>query len=289
VKAVCELPGGLELRAVAHERSERLPPGGYPTERLARGLTLAADGEDLREEGVGFGVPILKRGPRTVFPGAVTIAVSTEGPEWRITALFRMDLLERLRTRRSKQLRSRPLYAGKDLLAALHRRAPALRGALTATSHAARRAFGLTTTYERVAAVALVPVRFTAHPERSSLEVSVDLSDVRDGVSEIVLMNELGAGVFDRYSDSSGTLLRGDAIGSWDEVGAASARFESTSRRVAFALDASPDPGAPAVRLFRGREHVGTRLAWAGFGYSLRPGPGAFTYRVRFDRGALAP
>ena len=50
--------------------------------------------------------------------------------------------------------RSRLFYAVRDALAALHRRVPALRGLLTATSNAVRRGFGLVTTFEETTTVA---------------------------------------------------------------------------------------------------------------------------------------
>ena len=43
------------------------------------------------------------------------------------------------------------------------------------------------------------------------------------------------------------------------------------------------------MRLYRGREVVGGRLAWAGFGYSLRPGPPRFTYTLRIARDEVLP
>ena len=79
-------------------------------------------------------------------------------------------------------------------------------------------------------------------------------------------MNEQGARCFDRYEDSDGAVLRGAGIGTWDEVGADRASFVSTGHRVAFSL-----AQAPGARLYRGRELVGARLSWAGFGYSLPP------------------
>ena len=41
---------------------------------------------------------------------------------------------------------------------------------------------------------------------------------------------------------------------------------------------------AHGARLLRGRELVGARLAWAGFGYALRPGRPGFAYDLRFER-----
>ena len=50
------------------------------------------------------------------------------------------------------------MYAVKDSLAALHRRSPALRGLLTATSTGLRRAFGWQTTYEETELVGTIAV-----------------------------------------------------------------------------------------------------------------------------------
>jgi hypothetical protein len=37
---------------------------------------------------------------------------------------------------------------------------------------------------------------------------------------------------------------------------------------------------APGARLFRGRELVGARLAWVGFGYALPPTRRSFGYEL---------
>jgi hypothetical protein len=112
------------------------------------------------------------------------------------------------------------------------------------------------------------------------VSVAVDLAGVPSGrVTEIVLMNELGAGHFDRYEDSSGASLTGAAVGTWNEVDAATASFLSSRRRLAFTL-----AQVPGARLLRGREAVAGRLAWAGFGYVVRPGAPRLDYDVRIER-----
>ena len=58
---------------------------------------------------------------------------------------------------------------------------------------------------------------------------------------------------------------------------------------VSFSLERAPDPDVPGARLFRGREVARGRLAWAGFGYSLRPGPPTFTYTLRVARDEEQP
>ena len=80
-------------------------------------------------------------------------------------------------------------------------------------------------------------------------------------------MNELGARHFDRYVDADGADLRGDEIGTWDEVTAARASFVSTRAPGGVLARA----GRRARGCSRGRELIGSRLAWSGFGYSLPP------------------
>ena len=58
-------------------------PSRYPTGRLQRGLLLLHEAEDLAEEGVGLGVPILKRGAQTIFPGGLELTCQRRGPSGR--------------------------------------------------------------------------------------------------------------------------------------------------------------------------------------------------------------
>jgi hypothetical protein len=236
-------------------------------------------GHDLSEEGVGLGVPVLKRGLQTVFPGGMELDVKTEGGVWQATATYCMDLVERLTARGGDVVRPRSVYAAKDALAAVHRRVPALRRPLTATSNAMRRRLGWQTVYEPVERVATIPVTYTVRSGEDVVSIAADLTGVPASVTEIVLMNELGAGPFDWYQDSSGASLTGAAIGTWDEVSAATACFASSRGGPAFTLSR-----VPGARLLRGREAVAGRLAWAGFGYSMRPGAPLLAYEVRIER-----
>jgi hypothetical protein len=283
VSAGVRLPGGLELRI--SDEPAVVAPGGdpvYPTRRLQRGLLLLCDGQDVSGEGVGFGVPVLKCGLQTVFPGGMELTLTGRGRDWQATAAYRMDLVERLTGREGGVVRPRLVYAAKDSLAAVHRRVPALRGPLSATSVAVRRRLGWKTSYEPAGLVATVPVTYTVRDGESLVSVAADLTGVPQGVvTEIAVMNELGAGHFDRYEDSSGAALRGAAVGTWDAVVAGKASFVSSRRRLAFSLEQ-----VRGARLLRGREVVAGRLAWAGFGYLLRPGTPRLEYDVRIDRRA---
>ena len=193
--------------------------GGYPTRRLQKGLLLVDRAEELAEEGVGFGVPVLKRGIQTIFPGAVELTSRRVDGDRVVTAAFDMNLVERLAGPGGAPLRSRSLYAAKNALAALHRRSPALRGPLTATSNALRRTFGWVTTFEETERVATLTMVYVVHADEGRVGVSLEPPDAPlDGVTEVVVMNEQGARHFDRYEDADGVALQGDEIGTWNEV-----------------------------------------------------------------------
>ena len=121
---------------------------------------------------------------------------------------------------------------------------------------------------------------YTVDSRTGKIDVEVDTNDLStDSITEVVVMNEQGAHHFDRYRDSGGTCLRGKEIGCWDEVTAEEASFISSTHRVAFTLER-----VKGARLFRGRELIGSRLAWSGFGYSFPPAVERFSYAVKIER-----
>jgi hypothetical protein len=124
-------------------------------------------------------------------------------------------------------------------------------------------------------------VLYTIEEETGKVAVEIDTLDLPAGITEVVIMNEQGAHTFDRYLDSSGNSLREGEIGCWDLVTAEGAWFQSSANQVAFRL--SQVAGA---RLYRGRELVGSRLAWAGFGYSFPPSIQRLRYEMRIEKPA---
>jgi hypothetical protein len=269
------LPEGLSLKIGA------LPPDrkAYATAHLQGGGVLLDGDQSLTEEAVGFGVPVLKRGLQAIFPGAVTLTSRRRGTTWEITARYTLNLVEKISRAGAETVENRLLYAVKYFLAAVIRRSPLLRGALTAASSALRRLFRWETTYAEAGFSAEVSVVSRREEGTGTLVVTVEAAGLPADVTEVVVMNEQGAHFFDRYCDSSGARLEGKAIGCWDEVTAGEAWFESRARRVAFRLGR-----AEGARLFRGRELVGSRLAWAGFGYTFPPSLQRLRYELKIER-----
>ena len=100
-------------------------------------------------------------------------------------------------------------------------------------------------------------------------------------VTGVVVMNEQGGRAFDCYRDSDGIICTRDEIGTWNDVAAQTASFVSRSSGVAFTLHQ-----VEGARLRRGREVVGSRLAWSGFGYSFPPAAGTLRYAISLERPA---
>ena len=249
----------------------------YPTAGLQKGFLLVHEGHDLAEEGVGFGVPILKQGIHTIFPGSAALISIEEDPQRPVTQVavnYRMNLEERI-----ESVNSKFLYTIKNFLAVLIRRIPLSRYPLTSASNALRWMFGLQTTYEEAGFCTEITAIYFLDREAGTFRVEIDAANLdKYGITEVVVMNEQGAHAFDQFCDSNGTNLVGNEINCWDKVTSEWARFASTSHRLAFTLRQ-----APGATLFRGRELVGARLAWSGFGISFSPAATKISYQLKIE------
>jgi hypothetical protein len=262
----------LKLAPVSENRA------GYPTSQLQKGLVMIASGEELAEEAVGFGVPVVKLGLKAIFPGAMQLAGWVEDQEFRV--VYRMNLEERLTRRNQAIIGSQPLYRVKEYLEEAYRRYPATRRWLTALSDGLRRGFDWQSGFTEAGWDYPVGVSYKFDRQTGLISVDIDASALpQEAVSEVVVMNEQGANYFDTYADSNGVYLQGEAIGSWELVTAERASFISRLCGVAFTL-----PQIERARLFRGRELVGSRLAWAGFGYSFSPPLRYMSYPLHIER-----
>jgi hypothetical protein len=256
--------------------SNRGAGGAYPTAHVQKGFLLIHNGQDLSEEGVGFGVPVLKRGFQTIFPGDIVLEFEQKAAIKEVTALFKMNLVERIARPGKGIVKNRLLYKTKDLLAAMIRSIPPMRSPLTSLSNLLRQILSLETTFRDVGFCSYMRMVYTIDSSSGFVKVVADTSKLADeGFTEVIVMNEQGAHWFDQYTDSNGIWLRGKEIGCWDEVFAKEASFVSDVHQVAFTLTS-----VGGARLFRGRELIGSRLAWAGFGYSFPPTTDKFVYKL---------
>jgi hypothetical protein len=268
----CAIRPGLLLLAPSPDGAD----SGYPTDCVGKGLTLEANGTDLAEEGVGFGVPIIKQGLQAVFPGPARVVLRDPGRQY-LQVEYLMHLRERLALRGSSVLQSRPANFLKEIGGVLHRAYPRVRGGLNAVSRLARNAFGIRSVFEPGPCVGAVRLEYQFDPAGHEVRMTMDASGVLGPhLSEVILMNEQGANHFDLYSDADGCRLCGPDIGTWVPVTAAEARLSDPAHCVSFSVQKEP-----GCRLYRGRELAPGRLAWAGFAYRVPPGTRVFSCSVR--------
>jgi hypothetical protein len=248
----------------------------YPTARIQKGMTLLYEGQDLSEEAVGFGVPIVKRSLQTIFPGEVDLYFHGGGVQTKVSARYKLNLEERLIRNGNGSIKSKLVYTGKNSLAAIIRRIPLLRRPLTGTSNLLRSRLAFQSTYEASEFSTYVVVTYTIDGRRGRIMIELVGGDfLSSSVSEVIIMNELGAHHFDRFQDSEGTCQDGDEIGCWDLVEAHEASFIDQTHKLSFSLGQ-----VNGARLYRGRELIEPRLAWSGFGYSFSPKLRPFQYEI---------
>lgn len=255
-------------------------PDCYPTSRIQKGLVLYCDGQDLSEEGVGFGVPVLKTGREAVFPGSCVwkTELKRDGEDGAtIEAEYFMNLVGRMAVG-GRRIDCRTFYWAREWLASQYRRHPELRKGILYGAELSRRVMSMKDAFLEVPPVGAVKAVYSIMGD--SVRVGLDLRGVPGG-SEPVIMNEQGAGHFDSYRDSSGLILKGGDIGGWDEVSVSAdeASFIDSRNGLYFALNR-----VDGARMLRGRERLSNRLAWAGLAYVLSPGIQRFSYTVQLGR-----
>ncbi len=100
------MPLGLCL----HIKNPEIEQGDYPACRIQNGLVLVHENRDLSEEGIGFGVPVLKFGHETIFPGNACVTTEKDGDTSMVKIDYDMNLVERMVVKSSKRINSKTFY-----------------------------------------------------------------------------------------------------------------------------------------------------------------------------------
>lgn len=150
------MAGGISLRFREPDREKQ----NYPSCRLQKGLLLFQRNKDMSEEGVGFGVPILKFGEKTTFPGSGHMELKEHADETQVMIDYDLNLAETIAFK-GRKIDSRTIYSIKESLSFLHRKYPCSRELLTKGSNALRRSFSIETGFEEVASAGLAIMKYT--------------------------------------------------------------------------------------------------------------------------------
>ena len=249
--------------------------GGFPASRIQKGLVLELGDRDLSEEGVGFGLPVLKLGLQPVFPGSCRMSAKEDNGLCSIKADFKMNLRSRM-ARRGKIINNGLFCLAWENFSKIHREYPELRRWISYSSRALKEKLDLKEAFSEGPTLGLVRASYLIRD--SHLDVELKFPRV-SGCTELIVLNEQGANWFDTYQDSDGLILKGERIGSWNQVEANYASFIDPIDSLMFTLKR-----AEGARMFSGRELVTGSLAWSGLAYVLPPMTEKFAYSIELSR-----
>ena len=249
--------------------------GSFPTSRIQKGLILEFGNRDLSEEGIGFGLPVIKLGLQSVFPGSWRMSVKEDDGRCLITGDFEMNLKLRM-ARKSNIINDSRFYMARETLSKIHREHPLLRKWISTSSLILKKKLDLKEAFTEMPNIGFVKASYLIRDSRIDVEFRFPRVG---GCTELVVMNEQGANWFDTYQDSNGLVLKKEKIGSWNQIEANYASFVDPVDGLMFTLKR-----VEGARMFRGRELVTDSLAWSGLACVLPPGTEKFGYSIELSR-----
>ncbi|NLF88655.1 hypothetical protein GX563_07515 [Candidatus Bathyarchaeota archaeon] len=251
-------------------------PNYLETAPLQKGLVLVLNGKELIEEGMGFGAPVVLFENRTYFSRSAETSVTQIGNSKILTKKFIFDTILRKKI-------GDAFYINDYLYSYYHKWFQKIytehKGfALISTKliELSRR-IGVATEFQKVTSIGNVTVKYSCLTDSISIEV---LSQLQRGYREVAVLNEQGASIFRKYSDTDGLTLLDTQIGAWEVVEAGEASLSHIDGSVSFSL-----PNHRKSRFFRGREKIDDQYSWVGFCYYLAPEVSMFQYLIKLKTG----
>jgi hypothetical protein len=244
-------------------------PNYLETSPLHKGLALVYHGRELIEEGVGFGVPVVKYADKTYFPGEA--AVSFDG-DCILAKVYALNMVSVKKLGGAGYIDDRLYSVLRKNFERLYLQKK-LKGLFNKVMEV-RDALKVSTEFQMVKPRGTVAVTYNCQPSR--IDVQADFSGLSlDGCREMLMLNEQGSSYFQKYTDSAGETLMGNQMGAWDRVDAGFASLQSTRGQLRFGLSCRP-----GALLYRGYEQTRKRFSWAGLSYSIQPSCGKFGYTI---------
>ena len=248
-------------------------PNYLETGALQKGLVLLFGNRELIEEGVGFGVPVVKYADKTFFSSKATVTAQSRNSGYTLTKVYTLDTVSVKKLGNNSYLDDK-IYSSLrkkfELLYLKHKKLKVLFNKVMET----RELLKIKTEFQTRKPRGTISVTYNCQP--NAITIHADLSNVNlKGCREVLMLNEQGSSIFQKYVDSSGRNLLGNKIGAWDRVEADSAALQSFKGRIGFGLHS-----VGGSSMYRGWEHTRKRFSWAGLSYSLPPNNGFFCYSI---------
>jgi hypothetical protein len=248
-------------------------PNYLETGALQKGLVLLFDGRELIEEGVGFGLPIVKYMDKTFFSSKAEVSMKQTLSGCTLTKVYMLDTVSLKKFGQSSYIDDSlysPLRKTFQTLYLKHKKLTPLFNKVMELRELAN----IKTEFITVKPRGTITV--TYHCQPTAINIQVDFSKVTlNKCREILVLNEQGSTEFQKYVDSNGLNFMGNRIGAWETVEANEASLQSAMGHVSFSLQKKE-----GAKLFRGWERTRKRFSWAGLSYSMLPNNGTFNYTI---------
>ena len=258
----------LSVRLYKDCRPNCLETGG-----LQKGLVLLLNGTELIEEGVGFGLPIVKYDDKTFFSSKADLSIQKTSSGYMLTKAYTLDTVSLKKFGQATYIDDdlySPLRKTFQTLYLKHKKLTPLFNKLMELRELAN----IKTEFVTVKPRGFVTVKYCCQP--TVINVEADFSKVElNKCREVLVLNEQGSRFFQKYVDSNGLNLLGNKIGAWETVTADQASLQSTKGQISFCLQ-----NTRGTTLLRGWERTRNRFSWAGLSYSMRPNNGTFNYSI---------
>jgi hypothetical protein len=251
-------------------------PSYLETSDLQKGLVLMLDGKELIEEGMGFGVPIIKYEDKTFFSRTADLSFQKSGSSFYIKKVFTLDAVSLKKFGEVSYIDDdfyTPLRKVFQMLYLRHKKLTGLFNKFMEIRNLAN----IKTEFVIVKPRGTVTVTYHCRP--TAIDIQVDFSGINlTKCVESLVLNEQGSSVFQKYFDSNNLALSGNKIGAWETVTADNASLVSENGQLSFT--ARKTVGA---QLFRGWEQTRNRFSWAGLSYSMQPTVGFLNYSIMIN------
>ena len=263
-----KLSGRLSVRLYRDCRPSCLETGA-----LQKGLVLVFDERELIEEGVGFGVPVVKYEDKTFFSSKADLSIQKTDSGYTVTKAYTLDTVSLKKFGQATYIDDdlySPLRKTFQTLYLKHKKLALLFNKLMELRELAN----IKTEFVTVKPRGTVTVKYCCQP--TVINVEADFSKiVLNKCREVLVLNEQGSSFFQKYVDSNGLHLFGNKIGAWETVTADQATLQSTKGQISFCLQKTR-----GTTLLRGWERTRNRFSWAGLSYSMRPNNRTFNYSI---------
>jgi hypothetical protein len=267
-KVTMQLTDRLAVRLYADCRPNFLETGS-----LQKGLVLTLDGKELIEEGIGFGVPVVKYGDKTFFSTKAEVSTTKNRSAVTLTKVYILDTVSLKKFGQSRYIDDTIYSSIRKTFQILYLRHKKLIPLFNKTMEL-RDLANIKTEFVTVKPRGKVRVTYSFQP--STISIQVDYSGVDlNKCQEMLVLNEQGSSVFQKYVDSNGLTLRASKIGAWEKVAADNASLCGSKGEISFRVRK-----VAGAEIFRGWEQTKKRFSWAGLSYRMRPNNGFFSYTV---------